>query len=642
MAGQKCPLCNGASPTLYLVHHPSPGCSDFRSLCEDCEIWDNEWQFATNSRVVLELVDELRAARCRQCDAPSFPCSTDLQAHLKQKHKLQFCALCIEHRPLFMSERILYTAKELEMHNKLEGRCSKDPPQFRGHPECHFCQKRYYDVEALLQHLYADHLQCPLCSTGDQDPFLFYKDIRALADHCRGKHFLCEEEGCPVPVVQRVFDTQLDLRTHRSHYHQSAQSSRKGKSKAMSLGELGNQSARPTSVPATVDRSNDSSSIIIRFAHGGKRITESRDLAALPAAEPPPAPRPIAPPRPSAPPASPPAPKPKSSPAAAPSTRPTNATPKAKVKSSPQKPPLEAIPSSSQATVSSALVKLSDEQQDEADALKMIYDDQLVQSGSQFCVTIPMDPEADAASANGTFEFKFAFVQGYPQDRGPKMEIEAGWMNGSQSSLLEAELKKLVEESLGSPMLFTLIEWLKENAPKLVTYTPAAAAAQEQQQDMSPTSCAPDNRQFAHVQIHSGEPITDRKSKFQAFCAGVKSLDEVNYVIQTLRSDHRIASAAHPTIYAYRFVDSATGRLQEHRDDDGETGAADKLLYLVQVSDAKDVLIVVTRWYGGIHLGPDRFRHISTVAKELLQQQDYISQRGQDGGAGKAKGKSRK
>ena len=36
------------------------------------------------------------------------------------------------------------------------------------------------------------------------------------------------------------------------------------------------------------------------------------------------------------------------------------------------------------------------------------------------------------------------------------------WMNGSQSSLLEAELKKLVEESLGSPMLFTLIEWLKE------------------------------------------------------------------------------------------------------------------------------------------------------------------------------------
>ena len=115
MAGQKCPLCNGASPTLYLVHHPSPGCSDFRSLCEDCEIWDNEWQFATNSRVVLELVDELRAARCRQCDAPSFPCSTDLQAHLKQKHKLQFCALCIEHRPLFMSERILYTAKELEM-----------------------------------------------------------------------------------------------------------------------------------------------------------------------------------------------------------------------------------------------------------------------------------------------------------------------------------------------------------------------------------------------------------------------------------------------------------------------------------------------------------------------------------------------
>ncbi|VDN28658.1 unnamed protein product [Gongylonema pulchrum] len=33
---------------------------------------------------------------------------------------------------------------------------------------------------------------------------------------------------------------------------------------------------------------------------------------------------------------------------------------------------------------------------------------------------------------------------------------------------------------------------------------------------------------------------------------------------------------------------------------------------------AKNVLVVVTRWYGGIHLGPDRFRHICNIARQAL------------------------
>ena len=39
----------------------------------------------------------------------------------------------------------------------------------------------------------------------------------------------------------------------------------------------------------------------------------------------------------------------------------------------------------------------------------------------------------------------------------------------------------------------------------------------------------------------------------------------------------------------------------------------------LQVSDAKDVLIVVTRWYGGIHLGPDRFRCELSKCKPLMR-----------------------
>ena len=34
--------------------------------------------------------------------------------------------------------------------------------------------------------------------------------------------------------------------------------------------------------------------------------------------------------------------------------------------------------------------------------------------------------------------------------------------------------------------------------------------------------------------------------------------------------------------------------------------------------DAQNVMIVVTRWYGGVHLGPDRFRIINECARKLL------------------------
>lgn len=32
-----------------------------------------------------------------------------------------------------------------------------------------------------------------------------------------------------------------------------------------------------------------------------------------------------------------------------------------------------------------------------------------------------------------------------------------------------------------------------------------------------------------------------------------------------------------------------------------------------------NVLVVVTRYYGGIHLGPDRFKHINQAARNALE-----------------------
>jgi putative IMPACT (imprinted ancient) family translation regulator len=53
-------------------------------------------------------------------------------------------------------------------------------------------------------------------------------------------------------------------------------------------------------------------------------------------------------------------------------------------------------------------------------------------------------------------------------------------------------------------------------------------------------------------------------------------------------------------------------------DDDGEDAAGSKLAYLLDMRKDENVLVVVSRWYGGIHLGPKRFAHIINVARVLL------------------------
>ncbi|KAK0559692.1 hypothetical protein OC844_004242 [Tilletia horrida] len=57
----------------------------------------------------------------------------------------------------------------------------------------------------------------------------------------------------------------------------------------------------------------------------------------------------------------------------------------------------------------------------------------------------------------------------------------------------------------------------------------------------------------------------------------------------------------------------------EGADDDGERWAAQKIAKVIQDEKADDVLVFVSRWYGGTLLGPDRFVHITNVARATLR-----------------------
>lgn len=119
------------------------------------------------------------------------------------------------------------------------------------------------------------------------------------------------------------------------------------------------------------------------------------------------------------------------------------------------------------------------------------------------------------------------------------------------------------------------------------------------------------------ILIRTGNPISDRKSKFVAHIARTKSVDAAKYMVEALKNNKKIASATHNMV-AYRISDSDTGQAHEYRDDDGERGGGDRILTLLQRMEVINVTVVVTRWYGGVQLGQDRFKHITSCVKSLV------------------------
>ncbi|KAF9495325.1 ribosomal protein S5 domain 2-like protein [Pleurotus eryngii] len=57
--------------------------------------------------------------------------------------------------------------------------------------------------------------------------------------------------------------------------------------------------------------------------------------------------------------------------------------------------------------------------------------------------------------------------------------------------------------------------------------------------------------------------------------------------------------------------------------DGGESGSGDRLARLLQDTRSDNVVLVVSRWYGGIQLGNDRWKRINQVAKEALQKGNF-------------------
>ncbi|QLQ80622.1 hypothetical protein HG537_0D06230 [Torulaspora globosa] len=145
---------------------------------------------------------------------------------------------------------------------------------------------------------------------------------------------------------------------------------------------------------------------------------------------------------------------------------------------------------------------------------------------------------------------------------------------------------------------------------------------------------------------NESEVLVDRKSKFQARSCAIKDQADIPSLLQILLQDKRIARASHPHMYAWRTGElksrpakdikvpktdkrAGTGtakvfNVHQGSSDGGESGAGQRLLTLLEQANVVNVLVVVTRWYGGTPLGPARFRHISSTAVESLKKGGFL------------------
>lgn len=106
--------------------------------------------------------------------------------------------------------------------------------------------------------------------------------------------------------------------------------------------------------------------------------------------------------------------------------------------------------------------------------------------------------------------------------------------------------------------------------------------------------------------------VSDRGSKYAVSGGTVSSRAEALDFLKHLKRKKKYAKATHNT-WAIILNNG-----EQIKNDDGESGAGMVILRMLEREAVTDQIVVVTRWYGGVHLGGDRFRHVQTCVRNYL------------------------
>lgn len=107
--------------------------------------------------------------------------------------------------------------------------------------------------------------------------------------------------------------------------------------------------------------------------------------------------------------------------------------------------------------------------------------------------------------------------------------------------------------------------------------------------------------------------LRDRGSRYAVSGGPVQGRAGAEAFLADLKRAKKFAKATHNT---WACVFSDVGPV---KNDDGEAGAGAVILKMLERAGLVDHIVVVTRWYGGVHLGGDRFAHVVTCTRAYLE-----------------------
>ncbi|XP_046677323.1 protein IMPACT homolog [Homalodisca vitripennis] len=117
------------------------------------------------------------------------------------------------------------------------------------------------------------------------------------------------------------------------------------------------------------------------------------------------------------------------------------------------------------------------------------------------------------------------------------------------------------------------------------------------------------------LKITHGEVVIDRKSIFQVHAALITPVEQVKTVCRAAR------------LVMSRVPVGCIGGVEVVKSAGSVMVTSNTKCRLNQATGATNVTVVVSRWRGGVNIGPDRFRHIHSVASQGLLQLGLVKKK---------------
>ncbi|SHF04196.1 Uncharacterized protein family UPF0029 [Litoreibacter ascidiaceicola] len=106
--------------------------------------------------------------------------------------------------------------------------------------------------------------------------------------------------------------------------------------------------------------------------------------------------------------------------------------------------------------------------------------------------------------------------------------------------------------------------------------------------------------------------LTDRGSKYAVSGGSVTTREDAAAFVKMLKRNKKYSKATHNT-WAVILPDGTPVK-----NDDGEAGAGIVILRMLEREEILGEVVVVTRWFGGVKLGGDRFRRVQDCVRMYL------------------------